>query len=298
MADTTSRGTRARMWVFTQNNPGDWKPPAAVKNEEPKYMIWQREVAPETGTPHIQGYVHFNKQRYMKFVKDWLVSTTVHLEKANGNEKQNHDYCSKAESRAPGDDSGPFEVGVYDDKGGQGKRSDLQDIADDVKQGATRKDIALTYPVQFIRYHQGIQALIQEARPPPPTERDIEVVCLWGATGTGKTHRVRAACPEIYEVTPGRDPWGTYSGQAAIFFDEFDYQQWPIQQMNKYLDKWPCELNCRYYNKYAEWTRVAICANTPPSAWYPEVPHPLRLALFRRITNTVEVLNKEQEVVF
>lgn len=288
-----ARGSRAKRWCFTVNNPGEWLPPASFNEvlQEPHYMVWQREAG-ENGTEHIQGYVRFNKTRYLKFVKESFLNTVrAHCEVAKGSEKQNKEYCTKAETRL----SEPVELGEYDEKEGQGKRSDLEAIGQKVLTGVPLRQIIEEHPGDYIRYSIGIQNMIGAVAKPPSATRSVTVYYLYGATGTGKTHRCRTQFPELYEVSPGRGPWDGYTGQSVVLFDEFNWEAWSIQEMNKYLDKWPCQLNCRYRNRYAEWTRVLICANMSYELNYPSSPQALRDAFLRRLTHTIEVVNINQE---
>jgi len=99
-------------------------------------------------------------------------------------------------------------------------------------------------------------------------------------------------------VKVGRGPFDSYKNNETILFDEFRAEDWPITDMNSYCDKWPCELNCRFFNKNAYWTRVYICANRNPEEWWPNDGMLLREAFFRRITAIYEVTNKEELFVF
>lgn len=282
--------TKTARWIFVFNNaPADWAPPTGAEIE---YMVWQRERG-EQGTEHVQGYVRFNKRKRLSAAKNWFSAPEIHMEVARGNEQQNKAYCTKVETRV----AGPWEFGVYNaDAGKQGKRSDLEEIADKIKQGASVKEVAEQHPSDYIRYSAGIEKYAQLVRPLPPLERNIHVSCLWGETSTGKTHRARTTFPDCYEVIAGRDPWGMYSGQAVILFDEFNWERWTIQDMNRYCDKWRCNLDARYRDKYAEWTRVVICSNTDPYTWWPMAPQTLRQAFWRRCNQIVEVHNREQEI--
>lgn len=285
-----SENKQTMRWCFTMNNPGVWRPPA--KDEQVEYIVWQRERGAE-GTEHIQGYIRFKGYKRMTTAKKWLNNNGVHLEKAKGTEEQNRTYCTKEDTRM----EGPFEEGTFKAEAGkQGARTDLTEVVEKVKTGATRTEIAREHGEVFIKYHQGITQLIQAVKPPPPKEREVRVLWLWGPTGTGKTHRVRHMSEDVYVVLPGRDPWGNYAGQKTIFFDEFDDKQWTIQDMNRYLDKWSCELNCRYYNKHAEWTQVAVASNQPPDSFYENETALLRQALLRRITRVVHVTSREQSI--
>ena len=44
---------KSKAWMFTLNNPEDDQAPAGWPDV--KYCKWQKEEAPTTGTPHLQG---------------------------------------------------------------------------------------------------------------------------------------------------------------------------------------------------------------------------------------------------
>lgn len=283
-------GEQATRWIFVYNNaPALWKPPFDASRV--KYMIWQREKGE---TEHVQGYLRFaRKTRFNAVIKYLAEGHKIHVEIAKGSEKQNKEYCSKEETRV----DGPWELGVYDEKAGvQGRRVDLEAVADLIKQGRSLKEVALDHPATYIRYSLGLEKYQQLVQPLPPLERVIAVTVLWGATGTGKTHRVRTGYPDAFEVIAARDPFGSYSQQDCILFDEYNYTKWSIQDMNRYTDKWRCQLDCRYHNKYAAWTHVFICSNTEPYTWWPEEHQSLREAFWRRV-HSIHVRSIEQELL-
>lgn len=266
-------------WCFTVNNYGEWRPQFIEGDMD--YLVYGLEVG-EAGTPHVQGYVRFKNRKRLNTVKNIFERADMHLEPAKGTEQQNKTYCIK---------DGQFvEFGSYDPSvGTQGNRTDLAAIHTMIQTGATLAAIAAAFPADYIRYHGGIQALREVVAPLPPLERDVRVTVLWGPTGVGKTHRTRMDFPDIFSVEPGRDPWGGYQAQDAVVFDEFDYSRWTITSMNKYLDKWRLEVDARYHNKYAMWTRVVICANSSPLLWYVSEDGPLREALRRRLSTVIWV---------
>ena len=89
---------RARAWVYTTNNyyeSVDQQAPLPVLSSNMTYICYGREVCPTTGTPHLQGYVHFkspvqNPQRYFS-----AFGPHTHLERAVGTAEENREYCSK-----------------------------------------------------------------------------------------------------------------------------------------------------------------------------------------------------------
>jgi len=87
----------AKRWCFTMNN--------YTKNDVQRiteclignlcvYAIVAREKAATTGTPHLQGFVHFKTKKYLKALKK-MIGNTAHLEVAKGSDVQNKVYCEK-----------------------------------------------------------------------------------------------------------------------------------------------------------------------------------------------------------
>ena len=154
--------------------------------------------------------------------------------------------------------------------------------------------IAQEHSGDFIRYHSGIEKLHQLTAPPPPIARDVAVWVLWGATGTGKTHRVMTNHPNCYVVAGrGRDPWGQYNGEAVLLMDEFDWEKWSVQEMNKITDKWRYLLDARYHDRYAAWTQIYICSNETPTAWWPNASQPLIESIRRRLRPGVRQVSSQ-----
>lgn len=172
---------------------------------------------------------------------------------------------------------------------GRGNRSSPQSPA--------TKRSRQTLPQQWIKYHSGLSSLHRMTAPVPPNRRSVTTTVLYGPTGVGKSHRVRTAYPSAYIVRPGRDPWSTYSEEEVIIFEEFNPADWKIQDMNCYLDVWTTTLDSRYYNKTANWSKVFILTNIPPSRWYTLEEEPIRQALQRRLTYSVEITSREQELL-
>lgn len=286
---------QSKRWTFTWNNPGDSRPHYDAPQMD--YLVYQGEVGAQQ-TPHIQGYVRFSSRKRLAQVKRILGTEAVHCEIARGTEEDNRNYCTKPETRA----WGPIEHGTYQqEEGRQGRRSDLTKACEMIKKGEPLSAVAADCSETFVRYHNGLIKLQATTAPLPPLERTVQVLVLWGPTGTGKTHRALTSHPDAYVACAGRDPWGMYRGQKAVIFDEFDYRRWSIQDMNRYLDKWRCQLDARYNDRYAEWTHVVICTNLDPFQFWPDEPNQnLRQAFFRRISppfgGHTEVLSRMQRV--
>jgi len=295
--------SKCARWIFTCNNPGDFEFKSLWRPEDMLYLCGQKEKAPTTGTEHFHAYIVFKTRKAFKTIKAWakkIFPTEPDIEPCKGNEQQNKAYVTKADERI----DGPWEFGTYDaTRGVQGKRTDLDDVYHMIKTGSTFPQIAEAHPSDAMRYHSGIHDLMIECADPPPVQREVKVMVLWGATGTGKTHRVLMKYPNCYQVLPGRDPWGNYHGEKEVLFDEFDPNGWTVQQMNQYLDKWRCKLPARYHDRYAMWDRVFIISNNDPAHWFPMASAELIASFNRRIGlieggngQVIPIMSKNQDV--
>lgn len=124
--------SRSARWCFTKNNPLQWRPEWLPM--EMDYLIWEHEIG-EQGTPHIQGYVRFKIRKTLQAAKR-LIHPESHLEPARGSEGDSIIYCSK-DRTAAGDDWA--EIGVPDPNIKQGRRTDLEDVINDVNQGLPQR---------------------------------------------------------------------------------------------------------------------------------------------------------------
>ena len=115
---TNTVPSRSRAWVFTWNNPpADWL--ATVDALGARYYCVGEEVAPGTGTPHLQGYVCWHTVKSSAQVRRSL--PLVHVEPRRGSHAQARTYCCKdgivhEDGDPPMDDSerGASEIARWD----------------------------------------------------------------------------------------------------------------------------------------------------------------------------------------
>lgn len=93
----------AKHWVFTQNNYtkediAEWK--MISTGDKVEVLVFQTEVAPSTGTPHLQGCLSFyTKGRPLNLHS----SKGINYEKMKGTVQQMRRYCWKEEENKPED---------------------------------------------------------------------------------------------------------------------------------------------------------------------------------------------------
>jgi hypothetical protein len=128
------------------------------------YAVYGQEVAPTTGTRHLQGYVAFTRGTRIRSVR--ALFPGAHVEVARGNPTQCRDYCVK--------DGDYVEHGRFDDIPFQGKRSDFDKYKEWLlSQSSWPSDahIALNYPTMYIRYGKKLLEYRDLICPKPVLER-------------------------------------------------------------------------------------------------------------------------------
>lgn len=157
--------SRARHWTWTLNN---WTP-QQVQSLEAKgadlptygisYLVFGKETAPSTGTPHLQGFVSLPSPVSAQRVKSILGFSTVHIERAH-HPKEAAEYCKK---------DGDFKEFGEPAFGSQGKRKDLDLFLETVRSGERDyKKLLELHPSVLARYPQFVDRCLQEFRPKVP----------------------------------------------------------------------------------------------------------------------------------
>lgn len=241
--------SRHRAWIFTDYAE---EQPTSVPFE---YLVVQRERCPTTGRLHWQGYCVFSNPRTLGGVKKVLPK--AHWEPRRGSHEDARDYCTKAETRV----SGPFE---YGSPPAQGTRSDLGELCDAVARGASDRELAGCYPVQFLKFGTHISRLRMALM--APRHAKTVVAILWGPTGCGKSRWAHDTFEEAFTKDPSQW-WDGYCGQRVTILDEF-YGQLPHEFMLKLMDRYP--LSVQIKGGYAVFNSelVIITSNRDPREWY------------------------------
>lgn len=247
-----------RGWCFTLNNPKKHNGLQLVDalKAECTYIIIGREYAPDTHTPHYQGYCVFRNPKSLKQLKE--LNKKVHWEKRKKTHDQAADYCKK-------EDKNPFEYG--DNR--QGERSDLNAVVEMAQQGASVYEISRTHPATYIRNHNGIEKWVQmSARAAPgPREAKPHVSWYWGPSGTGKTQAAASINTDTYFLDNINDMTG-YEGQNTVIIDDFRQNDIPFNKLLRLLDRYPLRLNKKFGSVNFNSPVIVITAPYHPAATF------------------------------
>lgn len=262
--------SQSKHWCFTINNYTQ-EDIDNLNNIDCAYVIYGKEKG-ENGTPHLQGFISFSKRKTFNGIKNALGSKT-HIERTKGSPKQAADYCKK---------DGDFnERGTL--PGGQGQRTDLQEVYNQIKNGGTLKSVAESNPCAAIKYSTGILRLQQFFRPErrgPPT-----IWTFWGPTGTGKTRRVwEFTDHDQLWIHPGGQWFDGFMGTGSALLDDFDGSWFKITYLLKLLDRYVFTVPVKGGFTWWAPTTIYITSNIDPRDWYPMAKEEHKKALLRRLT--------------
>lgn len=278
----------SRGWIMTLNNYSEkdvdtWKKLVKTPTKTMTHFWFQKEKG-ESGTEHLQGFVRFKSAKRMSGVKK-LFGNACHVEPQKGRLDQAIEYCKKEETRK----EGPWGFGEYN----PGKRTDLENVSDMVKDGSSVKTIAEEYPVAFIKFNRGIDRL-RHVLSNEKKMREVEVIIKFGVTGSGKSYDAWQEDNELFSLdvnTGAQQIWfDGYDGEKTLLLDEFYGKGMPFNFLLKVLDVYPLSVPVKGAFTWAKWTKVIITSNLSPNDWY--VKHwnqfPVHWEAFKRRISKVE----------
>jgi len=274
--------SRNRNFCFTYNNYPDTE---LVDGLACKYIAYAREVAPTTGTPHLQGWVSFENAKSLSAVRGLLPG--CHIEIMRGSYEDNDLYCSKAASLV--------ERGTKP----QGKN---MNGAKEIERWVSARDLAKLGKFEdidadiLLRCYSTLKNIYKDYQVKPDP---VEVKCFWihGLTGTGKSHSVETAFPNCYKKSMDDLKWfDGYNDEDVVYLEDFDIYQVKWGGMLKRLaDKWPMQASIKGAMKYIRPKVVIVTSNyTPNRIWNDSAT----LDPLERRFKVVEKLSQDQVIDF
>lgn len=269
----------AKNYVFTVNNPVAPYDDYIQLSTDVKYFIFQLEIAPTTGTPHLQGYIQMRKQKTMVSMAALLPGASLQV--AHGSAKQCRTYCSKEETRAPG--AVLYEQGEITQ---QGQRKDLEEIKELILKGVSEKQLSLDY---FCAWTHNYKAF-ERFRYLHAVKRNwvTHVIVLTGPTDTGKSRYAHEHTDDAFFQHNGK--WfDHYAQQEDVVFDEFYGNRFPYGYLLQLLDRYSMTVETKGGTTNFAPKRIWLISNKNPWEWY-NFPIP---ELTRRISYHRQILDGE-----
>lgn len=119
--------------------------------EKITYAVFGKEIAPNTGTKHLQGYIQWKSKTRFATVKKAFekIGLKPHIEIAHGNVEQNQTYCKKEN-----------DFTEWGEATKQGQRKDLERMYEMVvEEKASNCDIARELPATYMKYYKAVDRL-------------------------------------------------------------------------------------------------------------------------------------------
>lgn len=193
-------------YCITTNNP--------TEDEERRfhdikftYSIFGREKAPNTGTAHLQGYVHYAKQVRFNNVKADFPNS--HITVANGTAEQNQTYCKK--------ENDYVEFGELPKTGGQANAERYIQA----KKLAQEGDLEQIDSQIYIQNYNTLKRIKSDHAPKIPSIDTLDNEWHFGPTGTGKSRTVRTQYPDAF-IKDANKWWDGYQNEDIIIIEDVD----------------------------------------------------------------------------
>ncbi|MFR5731418.1 MAG: viral replication protein [Clostridium sp.] len=227
---------------------------------------------------HTHVFVVFSSRVRFSTVKKQFPE--AHIEKCKGTVSENVNYIRKCgkweldESKQETKIEGTFEEYGTKPPDSKGKRNDMSVLYQMINDNMTNAEIIATnqdYILQIDKLDK-IRTTILTERFKETIRLDMEIIYIYGATGTGKTRGVYESngYSNVYRVTDYLHPFDGYNCQPVICFDEFR-SSIKLKEMLLYCDIYPLELPSRFSNKYACYNKVYIVSNWSLEKQYHEI---------------------------
>lgn len=197
-----------------------------VHNLDSTYLVYGQETAPTTGTPHLQGYVVFDRRsppglRALRLLVPraaWFVADASSFENrkyalkigADGIQA-NLDFFERGRcpdephSAANGRRGGAAEVNRWTLARRAAEAGRFEDVPDEI----------------FVRNYSSIVAIARANQRAPPSRDSLKNHWYWGKSGTGKSSTARERFPQFYtkDLTKW---WDGYQEEETVVIDDMD----------------------------------------------------------------------------
>lgn len=236
--------TKKQNYAFTWNNYTDQV--LEFLDDVPcEYLVYGKEIAPTTGTPHLQGFIKFKNDRSVDAVRKQFKGANINP--CISSDLNNFNYCTK-------EDSDFYERGTR--PAGQGKRSDLDMIRDLIKtepKMRTVVNIATSYQSvkmaeQILKYHEA------------PRNWECDVYWFWGATGTGKSRLAYEMCdPDDTYVAMSTAKWfDGYDSHGNVIIDDMRKDFCKFHELLRLLDRYAYKVETKGGTRQFRARRIII----------------------------------------
>jgi len=214
---------RSRAWVFTWNNY-DNAAFTLLNSLSCRFIVYGKEVAPTTNTPHLQGYVYFAHGKTNRTVRGILPG--CHIERARGTTAQCIDYCKK---------DGDF-VERGDPPLSPAAKGELERSRwNEAYRLASTGNLAEIDSRILVPHYGNLSRIAADNMARVESLPCTTGIWLIGASGSGKSRGCREKFPNLYPK-PLNKWWDGYREQETVLIDDVDRSH--VQWIGGFLKIW------------------------------------------------------------
>lgn len=221
---------QVRKWFLTDYDLKDVDDWIDYFGDKIQYIVIGTELGESGNNLHQQVHVEFKRSmtwgRIMKFCK--IYGGNCYLEKTRGSDQQSIDYVKKE----------GLHVMEYGEPGKQGKRNDVDNIRQMIKDGCNMRDILeLTSNSNIIRFAENLFKYHEVGRNWEPT-----IYWYWGKTGYGKSRTAEDEAGkngnEFYKMCDATGKWWDgYDGHENVIIEELR-SDFPLKKLLLITDRY------------------------------------------------------------
>jgi len=197
--------SRNHNYCFTHNN---YEGTEMEDNVDCQYIIYGKEVS-STGTPHLQGFIRFKREKSLSAAINALPGCHVEIAKCLN---EAIEYCKKdgvftERGKRPMTQSEKGETNIQRYK--RAKTAAIEGRFDDID------------PDIYIRHYSTLKKINTEHQTPPAPLSVLKNEWIWGPPGSGKSSLALKENPDHY-LKGLNKWWDGYNGQPVVIVDDLD----------------------------------------------------------------------------
>ena len=247
---------RHRHFRGTQNNYED----TALLDQLPgvKYVVYGKEVAPSTGTPHLQWHIWFKSAKthsaVVKLLPGCHVLTADFPSESIEYCKKDGNFTERGTPPVTKQAQGELEKARYKRAWEAAKAGDLDDIDPDIR----------------IRHYNTLKRIKEDYQEAPASMETFDFHWYQGPSGTGKSRTAHEENPGAYLKNPNKW-WDGYTPGQTVIIDEWSPGHACLaDHLKKWADHHPFCAETKGGTRFLRPPKIIITSNYTISECFPE----------------------------
>lgn len=226
------------------------------------------------GAYHVHLAISFDKAKRVKAVAETLGN--AHVEPMRGTKEQATKYIDK---EPPYDEKGEVVLLKFGERtkitDNSGLRVDIDAIRQDIRDGKVTASTIDEYILEHAkteaqaRMIESTYTRVMQAN--GMKQRDVKVIYVEGATGSGKTRGAYDRYSDIFKASVSNKtsfPFNGYRGQKVLLLDELRQGVFTPAELFQILDRYPLQVDVKGGRFPALWDTVIITTAMPLESWF------------------------------